>query len=239
VCYGFTGALADSMEQRYLLASSYLSSRAFPSTLLSPTPSVNSPETSYPVLLPGIDILNHRRGEKVSWIVTQDQDAHEPHISLALDCARQRGEEVFNNYGLKSNAELILGYGFSLRDNPDDCVVLKLGGQGTSQKRHEIKRGLDGLGEVIEEMKDALTRQVTMMGGEEEMTEWECELEVVEMFSEMVTGLGAKMDACETRIETASKCKEGIRKEVIEMGANYIRGQFIDLSAWGVDDVMH
>jgi len=163
---------------------------------------VNSPGTSYPVLLPGIDCLNHRRGENVSWVVTEGVKGSEVgsdglHISLVLDSRRIAGEELFNNYGLKSNAELILGYGFSIRENPEDCVVIKLGGQGTSQRRHEIGRGLDGLSEVIEEMRDVLMRQVmtTRQGEEEQMEDWECELEVLEMLQELVTGLVSKMGA--------------------------------------------
>jgi len=158
----------------------------------------------------------------VSWVVTEGVKGSEVgsdglHISLVLDSRRIAGEELFNNYGLKSNAELILGYGFSIRENPEDCVVIKLGGQGTSQRRHEIGRGLDGLSEVIEEMRDVLMRQ----GEEEQMEDWECELEVLEMLQELVTGLVSKMGASEARIED----KDGIRKEVIEMATNYIRGQ--------------
>lgn len=44
---------------------------------------------------------------------------------------------MFNNYGPKPNSELLLGYGFVLPNNPEDTIVLKLGG---SEKRHEIGR---------------------------------------------------------------------------------------------------
>lgn len=186
------------------------------------------------MLLPGIDSLNHRRGEKVSWVVTlgvkeSGVENNEPHISLVLNSGRLRAEEVFNNYGLKTNAELILGYGFAIPGNSDDRVVIKLGGKGASQKRHEIGRGLNGLGEVIEEMKDVLRGQVAMTRGEdeEEMEDWECELEVLEMLQELVTGLVAKMGACEARIDKTSESQNGIRKEVTEMAMDYIRGELL------------
>ena len=74
--------------QEYLTASTYLSSRAFPSTLLSETPSLVSSPSSYPILLPGVDSLNHARAQPVSWVVshpprtlpstTQTPSAHSP-----------------------------------------------------------------------------------------------------------------------------------------------------------------
>ena len=45
----------------YLTASTHLSSRAFPSTLLSDHPTLVSTPGSYPILLPGVDSLNHAR----------------------------------------------------------------------------------------------------------------------------------------------------------------------------------
>lgn len=38
-----------------------------------------------------------------------------------------QGEEVFSNYGHKSNEELILSYGFVIPNNPADFVHVSLG----------------------------------------------------------------------------------------------------------------
>lgn len=80
------------------------------------------PESSEPVLIPGLDCLNHRRGEPVTW----------EHIDgAACFLARQditAGSQVFNNYGAKSNEELIASYGFAQPDGPDDVLVLALRG---------------------------------------------------------------------------------------------------------------
>ena len=38
-----------------------------------------------------------------------------------------QGSPAFSNYGYKSNEELILGYGFMLRDNPADFFHVSLG----------------------------------------------------------------------------------------------------------------
>lgn len=33
------------------------------------------------------------------------------------------GDEVFNNYGPKSNSELLIGYGFTIKDNLEDHFI--------------------------------------------------------------------------------------------------------------------
>ncbi|KAG6910990.1 hypothetical protein DXG01_006044 [Tephrocybe rancida] len=138
----------------YLTAATYLSSRAFPSSLLSRTPSlVSSPDTK-PILLPGIDSLNHGRKEPVSWVVsypdTEVTSSDSPKISLVLHKPSTRGQELLNNYGAKPNSEFILGYGFALAQNPDDTIVLKIG--GTDGKKWEVgrsARGAEGLWDEI------------------------------------------------------------------------------------------
>ncbi|RDB19824.1 Ribosomal lysine N-methyltransferase set10 [Hypsizygus marmoreus] len=140
--------------EAYLTAATYLSSRAFPSSLLSPTPSLQSSPTTKPVLLPGIDSLNHARGQPVSWVVSYPDatvaDKESPSIALVLHTPATRGQELLNNYGAKPNSELILGYGFSLSNNPDDTIVLKVG--GINGKKWEVgrsARGADGLWDEI------------------------------------------------------------------------------------------
>ncbi|KAG8863967.1 hypothetical protein FRB96_006840 [Tulasnella sp. 330] len=61
---------------RYLTAATYLSSRAFPSSLLSASPTLHqSPDSpAYPVLLPILDCLNHTRGQPVTWQVDKMED---------------------------------------------------------------------------------------------------------------------------------------------------------------------
>ncbi|KAG8897407.1 hypothetical protein FRB99_008167 [Tulasnella sp. 403] len=133
--------------ERYLTAAIYLSSRAFPSTLLDRSPTVvSSPDSpAHPVLLPIVDSLNHARGQPVTWLV-EDSPADSTETSTRDDSLRisvvcgtdvPAGCEVFNNYGAKPNSELILGYGFALENNPDDTIVLQLSG---SPKKWEVGR---------------------------------------------------------------------------------------------------
>jgi hypothetical protein len=75
---------------------------------------------------------------------------------------------VFNNYGPKSNEELLLSYGFVIENNPDDTVILRLAGQagaGTTPEpathaggRYVLRRN----GEIPQELLVVLRQ---MMGG--------------------------------------------------------------------------
>lgn len=120
----------------YLTAATYLSSRAFPSTLLSPNPSLIATPSSYQVLLPGVDSLNHARGKAVTWGVSNNKASSTPNplsnlsISLTLNTPYAAESELLNNYGPKPNSSLILGYGFAIEDNPDDTIMLKIGSKG-------------------------------------------------------------------------------------------------------------
>ncbi|KAF9006625.1 SET domain protein [Cyathus striatus] len=134
--------------ENYLTAATYISSRAFPSSLLSQNPTLAPSSSTGPVLLPGVDSLNHARAQPVSWVVTHstvtitDGSAQCPTISLVLHTSTSSGRELLNNYGPKPNSELILGYGFSLPNNPDDTIILKVG--GIEGKKWEVGREARG-----------------------------------------------------------------------------------------------
>jgi len=140
-----------------LAASTYLSSRAFPSTILSSTPSLQATDSSYPVLLPGIDSLDHAPGAAVSWLIGTPQSATASDlnpaastannsseadlaVNLVLHSSTHAGGEIFNNYGPKPNSELILGYGFALSSNPFDTIILQIGVGGPDPKQGERKK---------------------------------------------------------------------------------------------------
>ncbi|KAK5118856.1 hypothetical protein LTR62_000065 [Meristemomyces frigidus] len=77
-------------------------------------------DLDFPVLFPVQDIGNHRNEARVDW----SYDPGRFGITINDDIAV--GEEVFNNYGPKTNDELFLGYGFCIPDNPYDGVLLTL-----------------------------------------------------------------------------------------------------------------
>ncbi|KAM5538834.1 hypothetical protein V8D89_007556 [Ganoderma adspersum] len=230
---------AEFTWERYLSAATYLSSRAFPSTVLSETPSLVTTVTSYPILLPGIDTLNHARAHPVSWVIaappvsqTPSSSTPEPSISLVIHTATPRGGELLNNYGPKPNAELVLGYGFSLPDNPDDTIILKIGGPSTaaaspspSSAGWEVGRNARGAGPVWEAVLSAVRAQDAEDGedgGEEEGdTAVEDELCAADMLAEMAQGLHDRLPPFPPDSITSA----GIRPEVLRMLEHYLEGQ--------------
>ncbi|AMD21371.1 HER092Cp [Eremothecium sinecaudum] len=99
----------------FLWAHLILTSRAFPEKLLDPTC-----DDSNVVLLPILDLLNHDYHSKIEW-----SGAGGNFQFKKLEPV-EAGQEVLNNYGGKSNEELLLSYGFVIEDNLFDCVALKL-----------------------------------------------------------------------------------------------------------------
>ena len=202
-------------RQRYLTAATYISSRAFPSSLLSPTPSLAQSPTSQPVLLPGVDALNHARGQPISWIVTYpdtNDTSQEPKISLVLHTPTPKGAELFNNYGPKPNSELILAYGFSISHNPDDTIVLKIGGRLEDGKKWEIGREAQG----VENMWSDLIK--TFIQDPSQNPTYEDMVDASSALQEMVQNLIDRLPAEKTAEMT------DIRVEVITMFQDYLEG---------------
>ncbi|KAI1651321.1 SET domain-containing protein [Daldinia loculata] len=111
----------------YHWAYSIFTSRSFRPSLIFPAEaSLGLPceLDDFSVLLPLYDIGNHSPLAKIAW--TTDEQT-----KMCMLKSRQTysaGEQVFNNYGMKTNAELLLGYGFILPENDDlhnDYVHIK------------------------------------------------------------------------------------------------------------------
>ncbi|KIK67738.1 hypothetical protein GYMLUDRAFT_215918, partial [Collybiopsis luxurians FD-317 M1] len=210
----------------YLASASHISSRAFPSTLLAKNPSLISSPSTEPILLPGFDSLNHARGQPVSWIVTYPDEANteipEPYVSLVIHTPTSAGSELFNNYGAKPNAELILGYGFSLPENPDDTILLKIGGAGNNTEKSEIGRDARGADGLWDQML-SLVKTQTNSGEENEADSsytYEDELDAASLLGDMLRGVIEKLPETRRALDPGK-----IRPEVVEMFRNYIEGQ--------------
>ncbi|KJA29790.1 hypothetical protein HYPSUDRAFT_126849 [Hypholoma sublateritium FD-334 SS-4] len=203
--------------EHYLTAATYLSSRAFPSSLLSPTPTLVHSDSTQPILIPGVDALNHERGQPVSWSVTipdaKHQDSQKPTISLTIHRPTAEGEELFNNYGPKPNSELILGYGFSIPNNPDDTIVLKIGGmEGSEAKKWEIGRKAQGA--------DAFwTDQLSQFTGQGQPPTYEDILDASGMLSEMLEDKIGRLPSAE--VQNVHE----LRPDVVTMFHHYLEGQ--------------
>ncbi|KAF8425980.1 hypothetical protein EV426DRAFT_38524 [Tirmania nivea] len=135
---------AESLTwELYLWAASMFASRAFPDKLLSwdsPSTTLPAPQLktqvnedgttqifqegvttgAQPALFPILDMLNHKPHTKITWQPGQND------IGFTGEELLEKGAEVCNNYGPKSNQQLLLSYGFAIQDNPNDTVLLKL-----------------------------------------------------------------------------------------------------------------
>ncbi|KAL6234823.1 hypothetical protein BDW75DRAFT_156857 [Aspergillus navahoensis] len=105
----------------YLWASTIFVSRAFSAKVLSGViPELGMPEENISVLLPFIDILNHRPLAKVEW------RAGHQHVDFVILEDVSAGEEIANNYGPRNNEQLMMNYGFCLANNPCDYRTVSL-----------------------------------------------------------------------------------------------------------------
>ncbi|KAK8865828.1 hypothetical protein IAR55_000976 [Kwoniella newhampshirensis] len=241
---------------RYLAIATYMSSRSFPSKLLelpenggSATRSAGVKEASQPVLLPGVDIFNHARGQPILWLSSLTKSSSgtpTPSISLVTAQASAADSQLFNNYGAKPNEELLLGYGFVLDSNPDDIVNLRLGTANIpapAAKRLQAK-GLDaskcfelrrdgvmdkGLLEVLRTMlgdhEEEVDEEDEHGHHEKEGREMQLELDVLGMLGGM---LDSKLEKLQ---EGASVEVSEARKEVRRMCEVYRQGQIDILNA--------
>ncbi|TQV99645.1 SET domain-containing protein [Cordyceps javanica] len=177
--------LADQFRPvLYHWAYAIFSSRSFrPSLVLSDAqrrslpPGVSTDDFS--VLLPLFDIGNHDMTAPVRWERYADESGSGGGCALHTGRAYQPGEQVFNNYSLKTNAELLLGYGFMIPATEtlhnDYVHVRKRGGGGgvdaptseeyliSARPLHDASSVLarDKLPTVAGQFDDALVQAIT------------------------------------------------------------------------------
>ncbi|KAL5640270.1 hypothetical protein ACGC1H_007516 [Rhizoctonia solani] len=200
----------------YLEATTHLSSRAFPSTILSKTPSNTASNLSHAVLLPGIDSLNHKRATPVSWVANVSEPLGSSTLDLLIHEAVPAGAECFNNYGPKPNSELILGYGFALPLNLDDTILLSLAASNATQSSM-VEIGRDA--KNAERLWELVIAKITELGSEEPISAWEIELEAAETIISLTEQRLARLpDVSKTDGANA-------RKIVLEMIGYYLEGQ--------------
>lgn len=135
---------ADYTPSLYKWAYCIFASRSFRQSLTIPgatsslggSPPLTSRPDDFSVLLPLFDMGNHHPLAKTAWKTPQDNNNNNTTTANGADagafCELQTGQpytsgqQVFNNYGpSKTNAELLLGYGFVLAE--DDGLE---GGEG-------------------------------------------------------------------------------------------------------------
>ncbi|KAJ2906983.1 hypothetical protein GGI21_003973, partial [Coemansia aciculifera] len=104
--------------ENFLWAITMFASRSYSKDLMvfSPCDLINKCE----VLLPLLDMTNHHPETRVDWMVDFGK------ITFPIDAVIEPGEQIFNNYGPKSNEELMMGYGFCMEPNPFSHFHIKL-----------------------------------------------------------------------------------------------------------------
>lgn len=89
-----------SLRDLYLWASTIIVSRAFSAKVLSGViPDEELPEENVSVLLPFIDILNHRPLAKVEWRANKED------VGFLVLEEVPAGQEISNNYGPRNNEQ--------------------------------------------------------------------------------------------------------------------------------------
>lgn len=108
----------DYTRVLYNWAYSIFTSRSFMPTLVVPNRSELDGSrvdwNSFSILLPLYDIGNHSMMAKTSWDINSETNS----CSLITRDSYEAGSQVFNNYGMKTNAQLLLAYGFVIGESP-------------------------------------------------------------------------------------------------------------------------
>lgn len=148
--------------RNYLWSYSILTSRGLPYILLKNEITRNDIQKA--ILIPIIDLLNHKNDYKVKWNgLKESKGSH-----LSFQCFEKGDEfgELYNNYGDKSNLELLLGYGFVSENNKYDetSISLKLSSQGIIKEalRHKIlmSQDNDDENETIRYLRDGINFKI-------------------------------------------------------------------------------
>jgi len=189
-----------------------------------------SSKSATPVLVPLLDALNHARGTAVSWSVDQQSDLKAPSQpekkkSLSLISHGHTGafEELFNNYGAKPNDEFLLAYGFTIANNPEDVLHLKLPGD---DRIFQIARAAVGLGEaqaVWDEIGRRLQEGFATDEDDVDIAFAELQLEIGQILPEMLRDLKEKLPSA----AAFDPSLPGIRPEVREVVRNYVDGMLL------------
>lgn len=150
------------------------------------------------------------------------------------------GKQIYNNYGAKSNEELLLAYGFVLDPNPDDIVVLRLGTSMDVDKRTRGKRldvgkmfylRRDGEvdKELLEVMRATLRQDEPDVDEEDEHALHERETRELQLELDVVGTLGQMMEDMQVKLQAGVDREIGepgqIREEVRRMCEVYRRGE--------------
>jgi hypothetical protein len=112
----------------------------------------------------------------------------------------------------------VLGYGFAIPDNPDDTLVLRIGGGVRESSTHEVGRDARGAENVYTDVLQQV--HAALEGRDESHHSWEEQLDAAE----------ALVDMLQTSLEkipdlSASNYSGDVRPEIHVMVSFYVDGQ--------------
>uniref|UniRef100_A0A7S3NN32 SET domain-containing protein n=1 Tax=Aureoumbra lagunensis TaxID=44058 RepID=A0A7S3NN32_9STRA len=111
------GSIDQAIQGLTLAVFSAIIADLFSAQFLSDDNDVSTPKRH--CLAPGIDLANHR-GDATNQISTE---YFQDHLSLSAEQDLNPGQEFYTTYGAKSNANLLVNFGFIEIDNPNDDYV--------------------------------------------------------------------------------------------------------------------
>ncbi|KAK9916904.1 hypothetical protein WJX75_008596 [Coccomyxa subellipsoidea] len=85
-------------------------------------------------LIPVLDMLDHNPHQHVAW---HTGSTGQDNFQFFTKSAIKKGDQLYSNYGHKSNEELLLGYGFVLEPNTADYFSVSLGLEACSAAGRE------------------------------------------------------------------------------------------------------
>lgn len=203
----------EDWEGLWIWADMAYASRSFP-------PQVGGwPAEEEPILIPGFDTLNHRRGEPVTWsFETTDEACFTIHRGYGPE------EQVFNNYGAKSNEELLMTYGFVEPGGPDDVLVLSLRSDlSKPQSVHYWKRSdPDPPASFLEQC-----RGTSAEGNDDSIPSLLAEVHAIEAMEQMIRQKRKVFKCIQAEVDDAVPFEDAhdfIRADVLTMIQEYRKG---------------
>jgi tetratricopeptide (TPR) repeat protein len=167
------------------------------------------------LLVPGFDLFNHdpalaqteRAGPENA--LAEGQQTHFWNAADGTVCVRatksySEGEEAHISYGARSNGHLLLWYGFTLEENPHDCVLLYLTLERSPQQQaQEEESGITDIG--AEEENFRAKRRAMVAGG-------------LRAYTPQAAGAGGQENAEDKGPKSAWEDPEGVLDDRLEDG---------------------
>ena len=137
----------------YMWSYSILLSRGFPYILITEDKSKGTLKKA--ILLPVVDLLNHKNDSKVQYGVANENEGN---VGFKVKEPLNENDELFNNYGNKPNIDLLINYGFVIANNlyEETSITLRIANpekvtdaKNIGNKFFEDKEGIEILKEGI------------------------------------------------------------------------------------------